>query len=227
MQKESPQAVTEKDRFVVFFEKTVAFAKANRTQVSLGVAGVVLLLAIVSGVGLSNQRASGEASLAFQALKSDFQALEASEGREMARARWLGEAPDVLRTLKRGASSYAAALLWYGGLAYENGDFELASGWYGTAAGSFRSGSSLLNIAWCGQGQALEQQGKLAEAVPLYEKIRKSALSVKREEATFLLARIKESQGDTPGAEVLYRDLAESDSASVYKKLAADKVAGL
>jgi len=227
MQKESPQAVAEKDRFVEFVEKTLAAARENKAQVILGVVGVVLFLAIVTGVGLYRQKAVSQASLAFQSLKSDFEALEAREGRDIALQRWLGDAPSALKSLKGGASTYAAALLWYGGLAFESGDFESASAWYASAAKGFDSGSSLRNIAWCGQGQALEQLGKTDEAASVYESIRSSAASVKREEATFLLARIKESRGDSAGAEILYREIMEGPSVTIYKNLAAEKVSGL
>lgn len=227
MQNESPQAVTEKDRFGDLSEKTLAFVRKNRAQVALGVAGAVLLMAMVSGVGLYKQRAVREASLALQASQTAFQTLEAQEGREIARKRWLGEAPAVLGRLKGGAASYGAALLWYGGLAFENGDFESAASWYGEAAGHFGPDGSLRNIAWCGQGQALEQLGKPGAAAPLYEKIRNSGVSVKREEATFLLARIKEGRGETQGAAELYREIVGSASASLYKQLAAEKVPGL
>jgi len=227
MQKKSPRAVAEKDRFVVFFEKIVVAARENKIQVTLGVAGVLFLLAIVSGAGLYRQKAVNDASLAFKSLKVDFQAIETREGRDIALQRWLGDAPSTLESLKGGASSYDAALLWYGGLAFEHGDFESASAWYASAAKGFGSGSSLRNIAWCGQGQALEQLGKMDEAASIYENIRSSAASVKREEATFLLARVKEIRGETRGAEVLYREIMESPSASLYKDLAAEKVSGL
>ena len=227
MQKESRQEVTEKDRLVEFFGKTLVLAKANRDKVILGVSGGVLLLAIISGLGLYNQKADRDASLAFQTLKTDFQAVAEREGRDSALTRWLGDAPAVLGRMEGRASSYEAALLWYGGLAFETGDFESASQWYGSAAKTFSSDSSLRNIAWCGQGQALEQQGKLDEAAPVYEKIRKSGSSAKRYEATFHLARIKESQGDAKGAETLYREIMDNASASPYRELAAEKVAGL
>ncbi|SCY70512.1 tetratricopeptide repeat protein [Desulfoluna spongiiphila] len=227
MQKENPQAVPEQDRFLAFVEKTLTTARENKTQVTLGVAGVVLFLAIVTGVGLYRQNAVRSASLAFQSLKSDFQALEAREGREIALQRWLGDAPAALNGMKGGAATYDAALLWYGGLAFENGDFESASAWYGAAANGFDSGSSLRSIAWCGQGQALEQVGKTDEAAAAYEKIRSAGVAVKREEATFLLARIKETRGDSEGAEALYREILENPSPSVYKNLASEKVPGL
>lgn len=217
----------QKDRLVEFFEKTLVLAKANRDKVILGVSGGILLLAIISGVGLYNQKANRDASLAFQILKTDFQAVAELEGRDAALTRWLGDAPAVLGRMKGRASSHEAALLWYGGLAFETGDFESASQWYGTAARAFSTGSSLRNIAWCGQGQALGQQGKLDEAALVYEKIRKSGSSVKRYEAVFHLARIKEIQGDAKGAETLYREIIGSASSSPYKALAADKVAGL
>lgn len=227
MQNERPQAATEKDRFGDLSEKTLAFVRKNRAQVALGVAGAVLLMAMVSGLGLYKQKAVRLASLALQASQAEFQALEAQEGREVARKRWLGEAPAALKRLKGGAASYGAALLWYGGLAFENADFESAATWYEAAAGCFGADGSLRNIAWCGQGQALEQLGKPEAAAPLYEKIRNSGLSVKHEEATFLLARIKEGRGDTQGAVALYREIVGSTSASLYKQLAAEKVPGV
>lgn len=226
MQKESTPAVPEKDQLVEFLEKAMAFAKANRDKVILGVSGGVLLLAIITGLGLYNQKASRDASIAFQALKTDFQAVVEREGRETALTQWMADAPSALGDLKGGASSYGAALLWYGGLAFETGDYESASRWYGAAAREFGSDSSLRNIAWCGQGQALEQQGKPDEAAPLYEKIRKSESSVKLYEAIFHLAHIKEAQGDTEGAVVLYREIIKSAPASSYKDLAEEKVAG-
>jgi len=227
MQKESTPAVPEKDQLVEFLEKAMAFVKANRDKVILGVSGGVLLLAIITGLGLYNQKASRDASIAFQALKMDFQAVVEREGRETALTQWMADAPSVLGDLKGGASSYGAALLWYGGLAFETGDYESASKWYGAAAGEFGSDSSLRNIAWCGQGLALEQLEKTDEAAPLYEKIRKSESSVKLYEAIFHLARIKEGQGDTEGAVVLYREIMESAPASSYKDLSEEKVAGL
>jgi len=227
MQKESTPAVPEKDQLVEILEKAMAFAKANRDKVLLGVSGGVLLLAIITGLGLYNQKAGRDASIAFQAVKTDFQAVVEREGRDIALTRWMADAPSVLGNLKGGGSSYGAALLWYGGLAFETGDYESAATWYGGAAGEFGSDSSLRNIAWCGQGQALEQQGKPVEAAPLYEKIRKSESSVKLYEAVFHLARIKEVQGDTEGAALLYREIMESGTASSYKALAEEKVAGL
>ncbi|VFQ44084.1 tetratricopeptide repeat protein [Desulfoluna butyratoxydans] len=226
MQKENPQAVAEKDRFVEFVEKTLVAVREHKSQVTLGVAGVVLCLVLVAGTGLYRHKAARQASLAFQTLKVDFQALEAKEGREVALQRWLGQAPDALASIKGGAATYDAALLWYGGLAFESGDFESASAWYASAAKGFDSGSALRNIALCGQAQALEGLGKADEAASIYEKVRSSAATVKQEEATFLLARIKEKSGDTQGAESLYREILESPSASLYKDLAAEKVAG-
>ncbi|BCS97876.1 hypothetical protein DSLASN_35080 [Desulfoluna limicola] len=227
MQKGSTPAVPDKDRLIDFFEKAMAFTNANRDKVILGVSGGILLLAVITGVGLYNQKASRDASIAFQNLKTDFQAVVEREGRDAALARWLADAPSVLGDLKGGASSYGAALLWYGGLAFETGEYGSASKWYGAAASEFGSDSSLRNIAWCGQGQALEQQGKQDEAASLYEKIRKSGSSVKLYEVTFHLARIKETQGDTEGAAVLYREIMESSPASSYKDLAEEKLAGL
>ena len=54
MQKESTPAVPEKDQLVEILEKAMAFAKANRDKVLLGVSGGVLLLAIITGLGLYN-----------------------------------------------------------------------------------------------------------------------------------------------------------------------------
>lgn len=227
MEKESAHAVAEKDRFVSFIEKTMTVVRENRNKVILAASGVVLLLAVIAGGGLYKQKADRDASLAFRKVKADFQSLEEGQGRGAALTQWVGEAPGVLGRLKGSSATHDAALLWYGGLAYEHGDFQAATEWFGSAARGFSSDSALRNIALCGQGESLEQLGKAAEAVSLYEKIRKSGASVKREEATFHLARIKESQGDLKGAEVLYREIAESASASLFKDLAAEKVAGL
>ena len=227
MEKESGQAVSEKDGLGVAMERAMGLAKANRQKVILGLSAAALLLVSASGYGVYTQKANRDASMAFQVLKTDFQRQTESQGREATLKQWIEEAPSALEKMKGRASVYDAALLWYAGLAFESGDYESASAWYGFAAKGFHSDLSLQNIALCGEGHAFEQQGKGAEAAQCYETIRKSGSSVKQGEATFHLARIKESQGDISGAKSLYLEIVEGDAVSHYKDLSTEKVAGL
>ena len=225
MRKERAQAATETDQLAKSVGKVLIFVKANRQKVVLGLSGVLLSLALLSGVGLYRQKADREASLAFQTLKIDFQHLVENEGRDAALTQWLEAAPSTMAAMSGRAS--LAPLLWYARLAFEVGDFESAAAWYGRAAKGFGTDTPLKNIAWCGQGHALEQQGELDEAAQLYGKIRKSDSSVKRHEATFHLARIKKAQGELSMAKGLYREILEDGASSYYQNISREKVAGL
>ena len=227
MEKESGQAVSEKDGLGVAMERALGFAKDNRQKVLLGLSAVALILVSASGYGVYTQKANRDASMAFQVLKADFQHLEEAQGREASLKQWLGEAPATLENMKGRDSVYDAALLWYAGLAFESEDYASASVWYGLAAKGFHADTSLRNIALCGEGHAFDQQKKGAEAARCYEMIRGSDSSVKRGEATFHLARIKEAQGDISGAKALYLEIVAGDVASHYKELSEEKVAGL
>ena len=227
MQKESGQSVLEKDGLGVAMARTMGFAKANKQKVILGLSVAALLLVLASGYGVYAQKANRDASMAFEVLKTDFQHLVETQGRKTTLNQWLEEAPSSLEKMKGRASVYDAALLWYAGLAFESGDYESASAWYGLAAKGFHADLSLKNISLCGEGHAFEQQGNGAEAARCYETIRESGSSVKQGEATFHLARIKEAQGDISGAKSLYLEIVAGDATSHYKDLSTEKVAGL
>ncbi len=225
MQKERVHSAKQRDPLVQSVEKVLVFVKANRQRVVLGLSGVLLALVLFTGIGLYHQKLDRDASMAFHLLKMDFQDLVESEGRDAALTQWLEAAPSRLEKISSRVSS--APLLWYAGLAFEAGDFDSASRWYGRAAKGFSMGSSLKNTAWCGQGLALEQQGNLNDAALLYEKIRGSDSVVKRYEATFHLASIKETRGEISLAKGLYREILDGAAASHYQNISKEKVAGL
>ncbi|MCG8470525.1 MAG: hypothetical protein MI742_01545 [Desulfobacterales bacterium] len=223
MSKENKHNNSEGDKFQQIVVTCSEYMKKNREKVALVGVFLIVSLALVVGLAYYAGQVDAKGAQAFGKIQASFADGVAKEGREATLTRFLARADATLTSLK-GSSSYPGALMWLGGLALEKGEYDRAATWFGFAADEFDTVSSMKNIAWCCQGQALEEGGSLDKASEFYEKVRASGSEVKWVEATFFMARIEEMKGNLESAKVLFREVAESEGQSFYQEMAKEKL---
>lgn len=134
---------------------------------------------------------------------------------------------DLNELAGKGGSSYPVVKANYllGLLAYEDGSYEQAKGYFDAVA-SKGADSYLGSLALYNAGVASEQLGDTAKAIEYYQSVydRFGADAAESPKALFSVARLHEANNNIDLAKAVFQQLADEFSASEYAKLAKSRL---
>lgn len=216
------------DEFQEVGSSVVDWVYANR-QIVLGVLGLMVFSVLAWGVARAVQEsqrevASGALFEARKAMPEDGGPFGAPETPDPARLTEARTKLEAVASAHDGTIQADQARVQAGSIAFDQGEFEAALTLYDAATDA----DGLVGLmARSGRAAALEQLGRLDEAITEQGAVRDAASGVGREQATLDLARMHRSKGETDKARALYQQFLTEFGDSLLKPEVEARLAAL
>ncbi len=199
------KTLKEPDEFITFADKAAKWAQANMKL--LTIAGVVLVLIVGAGVGVSQYINSRDAK-ATEALGPVMIAYEQFLGGKFdsEATQTMQEALELIGSQFGATPAGMQARLVLGDVLYRRGEYKKAADELGSLSEDTALASELLPLALHGRGQALEAQQLYADAAAAYKSAVAAAGPNLAQMYKVDLARVLAAQGDVAGAKAIYEE---------------------
>ena len=217
------ELLKEPDEFLTFTSKAIQFGVAHKYHLAGGLAGLVVLILIATGIRYLSIRAENTAFTLLSQSQIKYEALVKQDGPQKA----LTEvAEDFEGILKKYSSKKGGKLarIYYAGICYKAGDFDKTIALYEASLGDFQSNPLLKNLILSGLGYAYEEKKDLESAAKYFNMIVSGSDPVMKGEALYHLGRIYEAQGDRDKSIEAYKQLLERHADSIYTELVKEKL---
>jgi tetratricopeptide (TPR) repeat protein len=229
MAKKKPRKITRKqllkepDEFLTFTSKAIQFGMEHRNQLAGGLAGLVMLILIGTGIRYFSIRAENTAFTLLSRSQIKYEALVKQDGPQKALTEVAADFEEMLKkySSKKGGK---LARVYYAGICHKAGDFDKSIALYEASLEDFKSNLLLKNLILSGLGYAYEEKKDLESAAKYFNMIVIGSDPVMKGEALYHLGRIYEAQGDRDKSIEAYKQLLEHHADSIYTELVKEKL---
>jgi hypothetical protein len=200
--------------------KAIAFAKAYKKQLGLVIGALVLIVAVVSAILYSFERAENTASaLLSQALQSYADANDSQKGYERVK--------DDFEVLFKDYTNTAAgrqARLEYAKICFDVSKFDQSEAYYKEALGLFSHEALMENFILVSLGHVSLAKKDEAAAVQYFEQVKNSKTPLLKDEALFALGLIAEASGRPAESRAAFEKIVSDFETSLYYPVAKSKI---
>jgi predicted negative regulator of RcsB-dependent stress response len=221
---ERKKELTQMDPFQAGLIKFVEWASAHKKMliISAGVLfGVVVVFSVIMfSFKQSEIKASELAAKAYKQYEAQYsQDRDARKGYDTVK--------DDFQTLfdeYPNTSAGRMALINFGKICFESGEYDQAYDLYSRALSSVGDKAGVKNFLLCALGTICELNDDIEQAKSYYLRVETGASNLLKDDARFALALIYEKLNDPAAGRRMYEKIAESPGASMYKAIAQARI---
>lgn len=217
------QLLKEPDEFITFSGRLIQFGMAHKTQLVYAAAGLVLLVAILTGVRVFGNRSENKASVALGDVLKSYSEAAAQKDPKLIYTTVADEFKTVLDKYSSRSAGKLTRLL-FADLCYKAARFEEAIELYEKSLKDYSNQPWVKDLALNGLAYSLEAKGDFPAAAKYYQMIAADAESILKAQALMNLGRVQVSAGESEKSLATFKQLIAEHPDAMYIKLAREYV---
>lgn len=218
------QLLKEPDEFITFSGRLIQFGMTYKKQLIYGLAALVLVLAVFSGMRYLNKRSENQASNALgDLLKTYADAESQKDGLKTYNAVADGFKTVLDKYANRSAGKLARLL--FADVCYNAAKYDQAIAQYEKALKDYDDFPWVKDLALSGLAYCYEAKKDFATAAKYFQMVADNAESAFNSEALMDLGRVLAAAGDSEKSRATYQKLIKEHPDAMYIKIAQELVA--
>jgi len=216
------ELLKEPDEFITITGKIIQFARTYQNQLIYGLAAVVFIVAVVSGVRFYSNWQEGKAYDSLEKAMSQFEKNRSEKA-------GLNEAKQRFQNIAENYSRYHGgklARVMYANLCYETDDIDSAVTAYTEALDDFSDDPSVGLFIQSSLGYVYEAKKDYQTAVSYFEKVATAPREFLKDEALYNLGRLYGQLGDAEKSKNAFEKILSDHPDSLYIELVRESTAG-
>ena len=207
------------DPFQENLVKTMAYIKEHKKQVMAALGGIVVVVAVFSGILTSFKHSEDKASdMIANAVNEYEKAQDQKKGYEKVKDDFLAVFQDYSNT-----SAGRMARVKFAKICFDAGEFDTAFEMYSQAYDIFKKDPGLKNFLLISLGNVCQAKQDFQKARAYFTRVEDSEYLPAKAEALFALATLSEAENDPEASRKLYEKLANEYKGSIYHDIAQAK----
>ena len=213
----------EPDEFFTFTSRAIRFAIDYKYPLTGGLAGLVILILIGTGIRYFSIKAENTAFTLLSQNQIKYETLLRQNGPQKAQSEVAADFDGILKkySTKKGGK---LARVVYASICFKAGNLDQAIALYNESLDDFKSDPFLKNLILSGLGYAHEEKRDLDRAVKYFDMIVAGPDPVMKGGALYHLGRIYDTKGNRDKSIAAYKQLLDHHADSIYTELVKEKL---
>ena len=213
----------EPDEFFTFTSRAIRFAIDYKYPLTGGLAGLVILILIGTGIRYFSIKAENTAFTLLSQNQIKYETLLRQNGPQKAQSEVAADFDGILKKYSTKKGGRLARVI-YASICFKAGNLDQAIALYNQSLDDFKSDPFLKNLILSGLGYAHEEKKDLDTAVKYFDMIVTGPDPVMKGEALYHLGRIYDTKGDRDKSIAAYKQLLDHHADSIYTELVKEKL---
>jgi tetratricopeptide (TPR) repeat protein len=217
------QLLKEPDEFITFSGRLIQFGMAHKNHLVYAAAGLVLIVAILTGVRFLGNRSEDKASLALGNVLKSYSEIASQKDVNLIYTTVADGFKAVIDNYSSRSAGKLARLL-FADLCYKAARYDEAIVLYEKSLKDYSDQPWVKDLALNGLAYSLEAKGDFAAAVKYYQMIAADSESILKAQALMNLGRTQAAAGEKEKSLATFKQLIDQHPDAMYIKLAREYV---